>query len=378
MPYASLILCEKFGIYVLFEFFLHRGLEAIQMDTFTEINANSVQEFLEKLLHSESIPDDGYRRSIWRGVGDADRHTLVPSALRQENKRFFKNLQKQASSIFKGDDQEYSELLALSNFYRRANDQALQLPQLPDEWHSLLVSTPDSHLTNSTYLSSVVQNNWPPIELGPTIGLAQHYGVPTRLLDWTSDALIAAYFAAKSGLNRIHGLEPDNNDLANKGKIAVWQAFDSVFPTTVMVSPGNGKKTMGIGKPVDLKCRIHLIDAPYRGNPNLAAQKGRFTFVSVDKGNNDISASTPMDRVLKYVFDERKKGILTDSSEHSGVSPPGHLKKITLQLEDTPDLFKWLIDFGYDASRLFPGFQGCNEAIRERLLCHDMARFLEK
>lgn len=117
-------------------------METITIKSFNE---------LTDLLTSDNFTCGHY---VYRGVTDSAEHKLIPSIGRIDE------------SILCGLSIEEYEIETLNRFKLRANSEITPTPK--DDWE------------------------W--------LALAQHHGLPTRLLDWTSSPLIALYFATKPNI----------------------------------------------------------------------------------------------------------------------------------------------------------------------------------
>ncbi len=115
-----------------------------------EVAIKSFEELIEKI----TTDDFSCGHVVYRGVTDAVNHKLIPSVGRIDE------------SILCGLSINDYELETLNRFKLRANSEIIPTPK--DDWE------------------------W--------LALAQHHGLPTRLLDWTSSPLIALYFATKPNI----------------------------------------------------------------------------------------------------------------------------------------------------------------------------------
>ena len=148
--------------------------------------------------------------------------------------------------------------------------------------------------------------------------LAQHHGIPTRLLDWTRNPLVAAFFSCN----------PDGRDDSESGNLAIW-AIRHDYP---------------VKKVENKKVNLILYATSTFGSKYLLAQKGLFTWVS-----NFEAATITSGASLSHDFVALKLASDLDLQECI-------LRKITLPKERADALYMLLYREGITKVHLMPSY----------------------
>jgi hypothetical protein len=291
-------------------------------------NFDDHRAFLQALHPLSGLWGDTPGEWIFRGQSVAD-WPLLPTAHRSDAWKPLTTILAKAFQPERADDMQRAkrEYGLLCEFFRAADEAGLHVPDY--SMADLLLFSGVAGMRTDEH------NLWPAFNLIPVLALAQHHGIPTRLLDWTRRGRNAAYFAA---------LPPRDEPKADSD-LSVWAL------NTSLIEQWGASFNPAI-------CRIAT--APRSSNANLHAQSGLFTYC---QWRDETAALAPLDELVSAAVQTLQH--VTKSKD----ALPVVMRKFTLSRASARDLLRLVHIDGVSGLTMFPGFSGVTRHVQELAWC---------
>jgi hypothetical protein len=302
-------------------------IKVVKMEILRNKLYKTFQEFFDDVLSPSGGMYNEIGNFIYRGES-SNTYKLIPSILRKDNLAAIRNLGtlKDKNDIdFEIYQIPYEQSL-IRQFYERANKHGLKVFNIDNN--------PLDKIEPIVYTDQF-SGQWILPKYIEIAALAQHYGIPTRLLDWTSDIFVTLYFSAIGALKKIN-----SKCFSEDEKFAIW-ALNVPYI-----------QSLEYGEPTPLK----ILVPKYSDNPNLNAQKGVLSYWEIIYNVSTPVDRTPLDELLVKQLSSQENPVETT------------LFKFEIPILEAIIAFKYILDIGYTAGRLFPGYAGIVKEMEEEQL----------